>query len=103
LGWEVDVATVEIMPSALKELQAIKVFYRRQIAETIDEQLQHQATTPTRHRKILQVSEASFAPPLWELRIGDFRVFYDVAKQSQTVYVRAIREKPAHAMTEEVL
>ena len=97
--------TVEIMPSALKELQAIKIFYRREIAQAIDEQLHHQATTPTRHRKILQVTDASFAidPPLWELRIGDFRVFYDVAEQSQTVYVRAIREKPPHAMTEEVL
>ena len=92
--------TVEIMPSALKELQAIKVFYRREITQAIDEQLHHQATTPTRHRKILQVAEASFA---FELRIGDFRVFYDVAEQSQTVYVRAIREKPPHSMTEEVL
>jgi len=106
LGWEVDVAfAVEIMPSALKELQAIKVFHRREITQAIDEQLCHQATTPTRHRKILEVTEASFAfdPPLWELRIGDFRVFYDVAEQSQTVYVRAVREKPPHATTEEIL
>ena len=96
---------IEIVPSALKELQEIKVFYRRQIADAIDQQLQPQATTPTRHRKILEVTEASFAfdPPLWELRIGDFRVFYDVAEHSQTVYVRAVREKPPHATTEEIL
>ena len=30
---------VRIMPSALAELTAIKVFYRRQIAEAIDVQL----------------------------------------------------------------
>ena len=96
--------TLKIMPSALKELQGIGVFYRRQIAQAIDDQLYHQATTPTRHRKIFQVTEASFAfePPLWELRIGDFRVFYDVDEPTQTVYVRAVREKPPHTTTEEV-
>jgi mRNA-degrading endonuclease RelE of RelBE toxin-antitoxin system len=51
------------------------------------------------------VSQASFVfePPLWELRIGDFRVFYDVDNERQRVYVRAIREKPPHATSEEIL
>lgn len=72
--------TVQIVPSALQELQALKRFLRRRIVDSIDEQLQHQPTTSTRHRKVLQVTDASFAfePPLWELRVGDFRVFYDV-------------------------
>jgi mRNA-degrading endonuclease RelE of RelBE toxin-antitoxin system len=96
---------VEIVPSALEELKAIKAFYQRQIAEAIDEQLLHQPTAPTRNRKLLTVSEASFTfePPLWELRIGDFRVFYDVEHDKQTVYVRAVREKPPHATSEEIL
>jgi hypothetical protein len=65
----------------------------------------HQATVATRNRKVLPVLEASFAfdPPLWELRVGDFRVFYDVDEESQTVSVRAIRDKPPHATSEEVL
>jgi mRNA-degrading endonuclease RelE of RelBE toxin-antitoxin system len=96
---------VQIMPSALEELKAVKVFYRRQIAKAIDEQLHDQPTSATRHRKILAVTQASFAfePPLWELRIGNFRVFYDVDEQNQIVYVRAVREKPPDATTEEVL
>jgi len=96
---------VQIMPSALDELQAIQLFHRRQIAQAIDEQLHQQPTTPTRHRKILQVAKASFAfdPPLWELRIGDYRVFYDVDEKCQTIYVRAVREKPPHATTEQIL
>jgi len=96
---------IQIVPSALEELKGVKVFYRRQIADAIDEQLSNQPTGATRNRKVLAVSEASFAfePPLWELRVGDFRVFYDVDEESQTVYVRAVRDKPPHATTEEVL
>jgi hypothetical protein len=66
---EVVVAfSVQIMPSALDELKGIKVFDRRKIADAIDEQLLHQATVPTRNRKVLPVSDASFAfePPLWD-------------------------------------
>jgi mRNA-degrading endonuclease RelE of RelBE toxin-antitoxin system len=97
--------TVQIVPSALAELKAVKVFYRRQITQAIDEQLVHQPTVSTKNRKVLEVTQASFAfePPLWELRVGDFRVFYDVDEVGQTVYVRAVRDKPPHATTEEVL
>ena len=97
--------TVQITPSALNELQAIKAYYRRQIVDGIDEQLQEQPATITRRRKPLLAAEASFPfePPLWELRIGDFRVFYDVDEPNQTVHVRAVREKPPHATTEDVL
>lgn len=97
--------TVRIVPSAVTELQAFKPFYRRRIAAAIEGQLYHQPMLPTRHRKPLSASEASFPfePPLWELRVGDVRVFYDVDEQEQTVQIRAVRAKPPHATTEEVL
>lgn len=97
--------TVEIVPSALKELQAFKPYCQRQIADAIDQQLPHQPNVPTRHRKPLAVTEASFAfdPPLWELRIGDNRVFYDVDEAEQIVLIRSIRAQPPHANTEDVL
>lgn len=96
---------VQIVRSALKELQAFKPYHQRQIAEAIDRQLPRQPNLPTRHRKPLSVTEASFVfnPPLWELRIGDLRVFYDVDEQNQVVYIRAVRAKPPHARTEDVL
>lgn len=96
---------LEIMPSAFQELNEIKVFYRRAIADAIDEQLRDEPTVPTRNRKIVPDVQASFEhePPLWELRVGDFRVFYDVDEESRMVFVRAIREKPPHAKTEDVL
>jgi mRNA-degrading endonuclease RelE of RelBE toxin-antitoxin system len=37
------------------------------------------------------------------LRVGNFRVFYDVDEAGQTVFIRAVREKPPHAETEDVL
>ena len=42
-------------------------------------------------------------PPIWELRVGDYRVFYDVSEADITVYVRAIRVKPPGKTTEEIL
>jgi len=42
-------------------------------------------------------------PPVWELRVGEFRVFYDVSKTERTVHVQAIRKKPSGKRTEEIL
>lgn len=39
----------------------------------------------------------------WELRVGEYRVFYDVQEQARLVTVRAIRLKPPHKTTEEIL
>jgi mRNA-degrading endonuclease RelE of RelBE toxin-antitoxin system len=41
--------------------------------------------------------------PVWELRVGEYRVFYDVNDTERQVTVRAIRRKPPHATTEEIL
>jgi mRNA-degrading endonuclease RelE of RelBE toxin-antitoxin system len=96
---------IQIVPSALHELQGFKNFYQRQIVDAIEEQLKHEPTTTTRHRKVLNVTEAPFGfnPPLWELRIASFRVFYDVDESHKNVFIRAVREKPPHATNEEVL
>ncbi len=42
-------------------------------------------------------------PPIWELRVGDWRVFYDVEEKAGKVFVRAVRHKPPHKTTEEIL
>ncbi len=41
--------------------------------------------------------------PVWELRVGEHRVFYDVDDPAKIVKVRAIRHKPPHTTTEEIL
>jgi mRNA-degrading endonuclease RelE of RelBE toxin-antitoxin system len=97
--------SVQIMPTALAELKAIPAFDRRRIAQAIDEQLSSQPTTPTRNRKLLIDPRPSFAcePPIWELRVGGYRVYYDVAEEAQSVFVRAVREKPPHQTTDQIL
>src|ERR1700676_983320 len=99
------VFAVQIMPGAFAELTAIKVFDRRRVAEAIDVQLTQQPLVETKNRKLMLDARPSFEcePPIWELRVGNYRVFYDVDEAVQTVFVRAIREKPPHATTEEVL
>ena len=42
-------------------------------------------------------------PPIWELMVGNYRIFYDVAEEEAMVYVRAIRPKPAGKTTEDIL
>ena len=41
--------------------------------------------------------------PIWELSVGEYRVFYDVDEAAMVVNIRAIRRKPAHRTTEEIL
>ncbi|GEM_PF-6470256 len=57
---------VQIVSSALEELKAIKVFYRRQIADAIEQQLAHEPTIATKHRKLLENAAPPFEhePPL---------------------------------------
>lgn len=57
------------------------------VLDTIDEQLTHQPTVETRHRKPMRPNPV--AP--WELRIGDLRVYYDVEEEPETVVlIRAV-------------
>jgi mRNA-degrading endonuclease RelE of RelBE toxin-antitoxin system len=78
---------------AKKELKAIRIHERRRILSAIDRQLKREPKKETRNRKpLLNVSpDFEFDPPLWELRVGDYRVFYDVNEADETVQVRAVR------------
>ena len=76
---------------------------RSQILDEIDIQLTHEPVRETRNRKVLVglVPPWEHVPPVWELRIGDYRVFYDVHEKEKMVMVRAIRHKPPHKTTGE--
>jgi mRNA-degrading endonuclease RelE of RelBE toxin-antitoxin system len=41
--------------------------------------------------------------PIWELRVGAFRVFYDVAEEEKLVHARAVRRKRLQHRTEDIL
>jgi mRNA-degrading endonuclease RelE of RelBE toxin-antitoxin system len=59
----------------------------------------------TRNKKVIPglIPPWKHEPPVWELRVGEFRVFYDVNKESAHVIVRAVRRKPPHKTTEDIL
>lgn len=96
---------VVVAPSAEEELAALRAYDRVAILEAIRDQLVHAPTTATHQRKLLVGVRPRFeaVPPIWQLRVGDHRVFYDVDEASRVVHVRAVRRKPPHKATEEIL
>jgi hypothetical protein len=61
--------------------QACSRIPRRRILEAIERRLAHRPTVPSRHRELLHglVPPWTAEPPVWGLRIGEYRVFYGVA------------------------
>lgn len=73
--------------------------------DRIELQLRHEPARESRNRKILVglIPPWDHLDPVWELRVGEYRIFYDVGEIKSTVFVRAIRRKPPHKTTEEIL
>lgn len=86
-------------------LVRLPAYDRRRVLDRIEEQLLHQPEEPTRNRKPLFGLEPpwEYEEPVWELRVGEHRVFYDVDEVRQPVIVRAIRHKPPGKTTEDIL
>ncbi len=75
------------------------------IVDAMERQLAGEPDVPARDRKGLVALRPPWTglEPVWELRVGEFRVFYDVEAEEGRVYVRAMRRKPPHRTTEEIL
>ena len=88
-----------------KDLKELTAFKRKEILDRIHQELLNEPTRETRNKKVLADVEPPwpFKEPLRELRVGDYRVFYDVDLDASQVVVRAIRHKPPHKTTKEVL
>jgi mRNA-degrading endonuclease RelE of RelBE toxin-antitoxin system len=86
----------------LKKLRASK---RQEILDRIGEQLTYQPNVATRNKKILGGLRLPWEHerPIWELRVGEYRVFYDADTEQNRVMVHALRHKPPHLTTEEIL
>lgn len=78
---------VEFSPDAEEHLRALTVRQQRLVLDNIEERLGHEATLPTRNRRIMRPNSLA----LWELRIGNLRVYCDVEEQPRpTVLIRAV-------------
>lgn len=94
--------TLDYAEGVAADLKTLRAADRRRILDKIDEQLSHNPTLETRNKKILVGLKPPWdhEEPVWELRVGMHRVFYDVNEADLPV---AIREKPPHQTTEDVL
>jgi mRNA-degrading endonuclease RelE of RelBE toxin-antitoxin system len=97
--------TIEYAEGVAEDLAAMRPFDRSELLDRIEEQLTHQPTTETRNKKILAglTPPWDHEPPVWELRVGEYRAFYDVNDAERRVTVRAVRRKRPHDTTEEIL
>jgi mRNA-degrading endonuclease RelE of RelBE toxin-antitoxin system len=96
---------IEYSASVSDDLADLNARDRKTILDRIDEQLSHEPTRKSRNKKEITglIPPWDHEPPIWQLRVGEFRVFYDVDESTERVYVRAIRHKPPHKTTEEIL
>lgn len=70
--------------TAAEHIRSYRKFDQKIILDAIDEQLTHEPTTETRNRKRLGENELAD----WEMRVGDFRVFYDVLIEEERAVVK---------------
>ena len=87
------------------DLAAMRAFEQRQLLDRIERQLSHEPSRETRNKKPLRglVPPWEHTKPVWELRVGGYRAFYDVDEVAEQVIVRAVRHKPPHKATGEIL
>jgi mRNA-degrading endonuclease RelE of RelBE toxin-antitoxin system len=97
--------TIDYAEGVEDDLAVLHAFERKHVLDNIDKQLTYEPTRETRNRKMLPGLTPPWEQiePVWELRIGEYRVFYDVDEVNGTVTIRAVRHKPAHKTTEEIL
>jgi mRNA-degrading endonuclease RelE of RelBE toxin-antitoxin system len=99
------VYTIEYAEGVADDLADLRAYERARILDRIEAQLKHEPTRQTRNRKVLVglVPPWEHVEPVWVLRIGEYRVFYDVDQMASVVTIQAIRHKPPHKTMEEIL
>jgi len=65
--------------TALEHLRGLSARDRTTLVDAVGDQLRNQPDVPTRRRKRMRPNPV--AP--WELRVGDYRVFYDIESEAE--------------------
>ncbi len=97
--------TIRYATAAADDLRRLSAYHRKTILAEITKHLTQTPTVPSKQRKSLPnlVHPWEAVLPIWQLRVGTHRVFYDASETDQTVIIRAIRRKPPGKRTEEIL
>lgn len=75
---------------AVRDLDACRAFHRVLLLEAIRRHLQERAEVMEGRKKKLTRDDGT---SVFQLRVGEFRVFYDVEQDTNCVRVRYIRRK----------
>jgi mRNA-degrading endonuclease RelE of RelBE toxin-antitoxin system len=78
---------IRLAKGAEQDLKRLSAFHWNTIIEAMERHLAHEPTRVSRNRKILVGLTPPWTaePPIWALRVGDYRVFYDVAEVERVV------------------
>jgi mRNA-degrading endonuclease RelE of RelBE toxin-antitoxin system len=99
------VYTITYADEVAGDLRKVPASARSRILDEIEVQLTYEPMRQTRNRKVL----IGVIPPwmhvnaVWELRVGEYRVFYDVDEAELHVVILGIRHKPPHKTTKEIV
>jgi mRNA-degrading endonuclease RelE of RelBE toxin-antitoxin system len=94
---------IRIGRSAERDIAGLRAFDRARLYREIREQLTHEPAVETARRKrLVPTTETEAAGITWELRVGAFRVFYDVDDGRVVVLVVKIARK-GRKTTREIL
>lgn len=81
---------IEYAPGALDQLREMGARDRATVVDNVERKLEHGPTLTARNKKPLRANELAS----WELRIGEWRVYYDVEEMPEPVVtVRAVGRK----------
>ncbi len=80
---------IAFTPEAIGDLDELRPYDARKVIAEIEMQLVRDPAIPTRNRKRLRPNQLAE----WELRIGDFRVFYDIVENDLVVRIVAVGNK----------
>ena len=86
---------IEFSEDAERQLISLSARDRNTVLDAIEIQLSHEPTVPTKNRKLLRENPIG----AWELRVGDFRVFYNVEAERILVIVVAVGQKTHNQLT----
>jgi mRNA-degrading endonuclease RelE of RelBE toxin-antitoxin system len=81
---------IEFTPESVQDLRYFKRFEQNIIIDAIQTQLSYEPTVETKNRFRRNPPDIA----AWELRVGVFRVFYNVDELVQIVNIERIGEKP---------
>jgi mRNA-degrading endonuclease RelE of RelBE toxin-antitoxin system len=77
---------IEFTPEAVEDLKSFRKFEQQTIISGIETQLKYEPTVETRNRFRMRPNDVAE----WELRIGKYRVFYNVENDVQIVSIEVV-------------